>query len=102
HIKRLKDCEESLDLVLGRMAPLGVDGPVLFQLPPSMKRDDERLSDFLVLLPKGRRFASEFRHSSWYEPPVFKRLEDADAALCISDHHHAPTPWVATASHVYV
>ncbi len=49
HQKRLKDCEDSLTLVLGRMDPLGHAGPVLFQLPPSMKRDDDRLAGFIKL-----------------------------------------------------
>jgi uncharacterized protein YecE (DUF72 family) len=102
HLKRLKDCEDSLTLILGRMDPLGHDGPVLFQLPPSMKRDDARLAGFIKLLPKRRRFAFEFRHPSWYEAGVFRLLRDANLSLCLSDHHHAPSPWEVTADHVYV
>jgi uncharacterized protein YecE (DUF72 family) len=102
HQKRLKDCEESLELVLGRMAPLGHAGPVLFQLPPSMKRDDDRLAGFLKLLPKARRFAFEFRHPSWYDGAIFRQLKDANASLCLSDHHHAPAPWEVTADFVYL
>lgn len=102
HLKRLKDCGDSVELVFGRMDPLGHAGPVLFQLPPSMKRDDERLKGFLPLLPKASKVAFEFRHPSWYEAGVYKVLRDAGAALCISDHHHAPAPWEATAEFVYV
>lgn len=102
HNKKLKDCKASVDLVFGRMAPLGLHfGPALIQLPPQLRRNDERLASFLQLLPKGRH-AVEFRHASWYEPAVFEILAGHDAALCISDHHSAPSPWEVTASFVYV
>ncbi|WP_374470801.1 DUF72 domain-containing protein [Phenylobacterium sp.] len=103
HNKKLKDCGDSVALVFGRMAPLADRyGPALIQLPPQLRRNDERLADFLKLLPKGRRHTVEFRHPSWYDPAVFRILADFDASLCISDHHHAPAPWEVTASWVYV
>jgi uncharacterized protein YecE (DUF72 family) len=84
------------------MAPLGDKlGPSLIQLPPQLRRNDERLAGFLKLLPKGRHTV-EFRHPSWYDSAVFAILADFDASLCISDHHHAPAPWETTASWVYV
>lgn len=102
HNKKLKDCAEPVALVFGRMAPLGEkEGPRLIQLPPQLRRNDERLKEFLGLLPAGRH-AVEFRHDSWYDPAVFQILADHDAALVISDHHSAPAPWVRTASWVYV
>ena len=43
------------------MAPLGrKEGPRLIQLPPQLRRNDERLARFLKLLPKGRHTV-EFR-----------------------------------------
>lgn len=103
HNKKLKDVEDSVDLVFGRMAPLGPHyGPALVQLPPQLHRNDERLAAFLKLLPKGRRHTIEFRHESWYAAEVFQILADFDAALCISDHHSAPAPWEVTASWAYV
>jgi uncharacterized protein YecE (DUF72 family) len=103
HNKKLKDCADSVALVFGRMAPLGDRyGPALIQLPPQLRRNDERLAGFLKLLPKGRRHTVEFRHPSWYDPAVFAILAEFDAALCISDHHSAPSPWEVTASWVYV
>ena len=103
HNKKLKDCEDSVALVFGRMAGLGDrQGPALIQLPPQLRRDDDRLAGFLKLLPAGVRRTVEFRHDSWYEPAVFQILADFDAALCISDHHSAPSPWEVTASWVYV
>lgn len=103
HNKKLKDVEDSVDLVFGRMAPLGPHyGPALVQLPPQLHRNDERLAAFLKLLPKGRRHTIEFRHESWYAAEVFQILADFDAALCVSDHHSAPAPWEVTASWAYV
>lgn len=103
HNKKLKDCEDSVALVFGRMDHLGdAFGPALFQLPPMLHKDCDRLAGFLKLLPKHRRHVVEFRHPSWYEREVFDILGDHDVALCISDHHDAPSPWEITAGHVYV
>jgi uncharacterized protein YecE (DUF72 family) len=103
HNKKLKDCQDSLDLVFSRMTPLGAhEGPALVQLPPMLHRDDERLKRFLSWLPRGRRVAVEFRHDSWYDQAVYAILRDHGAAFCISDHHDAPSPWLVTADFAYV
>jgi uncharacterized protein YecE (DUF72 family) len=103
HMKRLKDVAASIERVYAPMLALGGKlGPALFQLPPSFACDLARLQDFLALLPSGRRHVVEFRHPSWYSERVFNALADHGASLCISDHHHAPAPWVATAPFVYV
>ncbi len=106
HMKRLKDIEESIGLVFGRMSGLGGRfGPVLFQMPPTFKADAEtreRVARCLALIPEGRRCAFEFRHPSWYDETAFALLRDHNAALCISDHADAPAPWLATADFVYV
>ena len=103
HMKRLKEVEENIAFVVRRAEGLGPKlGPLLVQLPPSLRADRERLGAFLGLLPKDRRFTFEFRHPSWYEPPILDLLRDHDAALCLSDHAAAPAPWEATASFVYI
>ena len=103
HMKRLLDPIEPLELMFSRTALLGDKlGPILFQLPPSMQRNDQRLESFLEVLPPGPRYAFEFRHPSWYVDEVFACLAGRDISLCLSDHHHAPAPWVRTASWVYV
>lgn len=106
HMKKLKDIEESISLVFGRMEGLGdAFGPVLFQLPPMLRAHDEtreRVARCLSLVPQGRRVAFEFRHPSWYEEKTFGILRDHNAALCLSDHADAPAPWLATADFVYV
>lgn len=104
HWKRLSDkSRNSLALIDERLKILGPKaGPVLFQLPPRFEADLRRLRAFLKLLPKRRRYAFEFRHPSWYMDNCFALLQRRGIALCISDHHDAPAPWVCTAPHVYI
>ena len=78
-------------------------GPVLFQLPPFLKKDVPRLVDFLQVLPAGHRAAFEFRHDSWFDEAVYDALRDAGAALCLSERDDdAPPPLVETAPWTYV
>jgi uncharacterized protein YecE (DUF72 family) len=76
-------------------------GPILFQLPPNFKRDDERLADFLHILDPRLRFAFEFRHESWFDEAVYEILSESGAALCISEGDKLDTPKVATGRFVY-
>jgi uncharacterized protein YecE (DUF72 family) len=104
HWKRLSErSDNSIALIDERLNILGRKaGPVLFQLPPQFTANRERLASFLKMLPKKYRYAFEFRHASWYEDPIIDLLRDHDISLCLSDHHHAPSPWLVTARHVYV
>jgi len=78
-------------------------GPVLFQLPPFLKKDLPRLNEFLSLLPDGHRAAFEFRNSSWFDDEVYAALKSAGASLCFSEREdNAPPPLVETASWGYV
>lgn len=78
-------------------------GPVLFQLPPLLKKDLPRLREFVRLLPSDHRAAFEFRHESWLDDDVFAVLQEAQAALCLSEREDAaPPPLVATAPWGYV
>lgn len=104
HWKRLNDtARNSLELLESRLRLLGTKaGPVLFQLPPQFKKNRERLASFLKLLSPKRTYAFEFRHPSWYDNDILDLLRDSNVALCISDHHDAPSPWTVTARHVYL
>jgi len=78
-------------------------GPVLFQLPPFLKKDTARLRDFLNLLPEGHLAAFEFRHDSWFDDDVYALLKAAGAALCLSEREDATPPTlVQTAPWGYV
>ncbi|MGH6671722.1 MAG: DUF72 domain-containing protein [Xanthobacteraceae bacterium] len=104
HWKRLTEkCENSIALMQTRLKALAPKvAVVLFQLPPQFSRNEERLSSFLGMLPRRRRYAFEFRHKSWYADTVLEILHRHNVALCLSDHAEAPTPWEVTAQHVYV
>ncbi|HET9646118.1 MAG TPA: DUF72 domain-containing protein [Burkholderiaceae bacterium] len=78
-------------------------GPVLFQLPPFLKKDVGRLSEFLHLLPEGHRAAFEFRHDSWFDDEVFDAIKSVGATLCLSEREdNAPPPLVETAPWGYL
>lgn len=77
-------------------------GPALFQLPPNMKKDLPRLTDFLALLPAGARAAFEFRHESWFDDAVYAALADRGAALCIAEAEDLKTPSIPTTGWGYL
>ena len=93
-----------IQLLRGKLRPYRRDIGlvVLFQLPPRFKANRERLASFIAALPKGGRYVFEFWDPSWYEDAILDVLRDTGTALCISDHAHAPAPWLATAGFVYV
>ncbi len=86
HMKRLKDVADPVDYFFRTAATLGPRlGPVFFQLPPNLKKDVERLREFLGLLPADRPVAFEFRHESWFDEEVYSALREKGAALCAAD-----------------
>ncbi len=95
---------DSVAYLYKNLAVLGAKrGPVLFQLPPFMKKDLTRLGEFLRLLPEGHAAAFEFRNASWFADDVYDALKGAGAALCLSEREdNAPPPIVETASWGYV
>ena len=102
HIKRLTDLDQGVARFYERIEPLieaGRLGPVLWQLPGNFHRDDERLHRWLAALPQGEH-TIEFRHESWFVPPVMRALRERGVALTIGDHperpfqsHEATAPW---------
>jgi uncharacterized protein YecE (DUF72 family) len=87
HVKRLGDLGRGLERYYERIAPLvdsGKLGPVLWQLPPTFRRDDGRLAAALEALPPGRH-AFEFRHESWFADDVYELLRAHGSALVIAD-----------------
>jgi len=96
HHARLKpDCADLVGYLVKATAVLADHlGPILFQLPPNMKKDADRLRAFLDLLPPDRRFVIEFRHASWFEDDIFEALRARDVAMCVAEQ-----PW--TEAYVY-
>jgi len=106
HIARLKadSAADSVAFLYRNLAALGDKrGPVLFQLPPNLKKDLPRLETFLRLLPEDHRAAFEFRHETWFSEDVYLALNAFGASLCLSEREdNAPPPLVETASWGYV
>jgi uncharacterized protein YecE (DUF72 family) len=92
HYKRLREVEEEVGYLRETIPVLGEKlGALLVQLPPNLKRDDERLSIFLDLL-SGVRMALEVRNESWLDPAVFALLEKHGVALVASETDEDPEP----------
>lgn len=104
HIKRLKDPGDETEYLFRVLAVMGEKlGCVLFQLPPNMKKDLERLGAFLGMLPPGVRCAFEFRHESWLDGEVLERLRASNCALVMADTDESPvTEIVPTADWGYL
>ncbi|MBO4258659.1 DUF72 domain-containing protein [Streptomyces griseorubiginosus] len=104
HIKRLREPEEPVDRLMTHAAGLGDRlGPVLLQLPPTLKVDPGLLDTCLGCFPPGTRVAVEPRHESWWTPEVRKVLATRGAALCWADVLSRPvTPLWRTTDWGYV
>ena len=103
HDNRLRDTEANVTEFLRRANTLGGKlGVLLFQLPPYLKKDLPRLTDFLALLPPGQQVAFEFRNDSWQDDEVYETLRSRGAILCVTDTDEGDTPFVATANCGYV
>jgi len=103
HRKKLRDVAEPLDLFYERIAPFGRKlGCVLYQLPPSLRRDDDLLNAFLAQLPEKIRHTVEFRHASWFHPEVMEILKRHGVAFCAQSHPGLPDLMEATAPFVYL
>jgi uncharacterized protein YecE (DUF72 family) len=76
-------------------------GPVLFQLPPTFKKDADVLSSFLREFPT-MHAAFEFRHDSWFDDEIFDLLKSRNIALCIADTADLSTPKKITSDYGYL
>lgn len=104
HILRLKNAGQATEVFFKAIDPLRTSrhlGPVLFQLPPAMKCDVGLLKSYLELLPKGMRYAFEFRHASWLVEEVYAELRERNISLCVAESERLEVPEVITADFVY-
>ena len=103
HFARLRGVSENLNYFIETVGVLGDRlGPILFQLPPDLGRDDELLKDFIAQIGGRVRAAFEFRNRSWFDDKVFELLRDGRAALCIAESDTLSSPLVRTAEQVYL
>ncbi len=103
HHARLKpEAASAVEFLLTNTLALGDKlGPILFQLPPNLKKDAGRLRAFLATLPAGRKFTIEFRHTSWFDDEVLDALRVRGIAMCVTEQPEFASPVVATAAWGY-
>jgi uncharacterized protein YecE (DUF72 family) len=93
HRKQLREPAETLPIFFERARLLGKRlGPILFQTPPWVKRDDDRLAMFLAALPRDLRCVLEVRDPSWYAPEVYDLLRTANVPLVHAEGEKSPSP----------
>lgn len=105
HIKRLRNCQDSLKRFLEVASVLQNGdhlGPILVQLPPNFKFDKPLLEEFLSLRPPAFKFAFEVRHPSWYRDETYAVLRQHQTALCLAETEKDTPPEVLTADFTYV
>jgi uncharacterized protein YecE (DUF72 family) len=103
HFAKLRGCREVLTIFDEALAVAGEKrGPVLFQLPPTFRKDAALLRGFFADVPAGMRCAFEFRHESWFADDVLEILRAANAALCLAESEDLKTPPEVTADFGYL
>jgi uncharacterized protein YecE (DUF72 family) len=103
HIKKLKDTSDSLQRFFEGINLLKRKlGPVLYQLPPSLHIDLDKLESFIKLLPKKKTSVFEFRHKSWYCDDTYKLLEKYGVGFCIHDMPDKESPQIVTSDVIYI
>ena len=102
HDSKLQRCEDLVQTFCRTSATLGPKrAALLFQLPPTFKKDAGVLRAFVELLPEGTRAAVEFRHPSWLDAEIFDVLRARNVALCVADSEKLSTPVEVTADYAY-
>lgn len=108
HVKKLKECKEPLDLFFNTVAGLKKKlGIVLWQLPPGLRCNSEKLMQFCALISAAKlgtriRQAFEFRHPSWFCDEMYGVLKKFGFSLCVAHSGCWPTIEVTTADFVYL
>ena len=103
HWAKLRNCGDTLRFFHQVICDLETKlGCVLFQLPPTLKKDAPLLEAFLADVPDGMRCAFEFRDPAWFSDDVYELLKRTNAALCVADSEKVATPAIATADYGYL
>lgn len=103
HIKKMNEVAEPVSRLLNGCQLLGEKmGPLLFQLPPGLKRDLARLDGLLGLLPSEVKPVLEFRHPSWFEARVYDILAKHNAGFCWHDFKQMKCPQIVTGELAYI
>ena len=101
--KKLKDCAEPLERMMSPVRELAPAlGPILYQLPPSLRINLGRLEEFLELVPKDVTNVFEFRDKSWYVPETIELLERHGVSFCAHDMIGSESDRIAVGPVAYV
>lgn len=101
--KKLLDCAEPLERMMAAVRVLGDRlGPLLYQLPPTLRFNPERLESFLKILPRDVANVFEFREPSWYRQETYDLLDRYGASFCVHDMAASTSPRIATGPVAYV
>jgi len=102
HEAQLRNCATLADDFVRICQTIGEQfGAILFQLPPTFRKDAFLLEEFLRAIPNDSKAAFEFRHESWFSEDVYELLRSRNAALCIAENEKLSTPFVLTADFAY-
>jgi len=103
HLKKLKDCSDPLKRFLDVSKALKEKlSVILFQMPPSFKADEQRLSHFLSIIPQKIKTTFEFRHPSWFTEKIYQILKKFNSALTIADTPDYPYVEKLTTNFTYL
>ncbi len=103
HIQRLNNAGESVRFFCSAASHLGPKlGPILFQLPPYLRKNAALLAQFLSELPVPHRYAFEFRHPSWFDDEVLDLLRGRGVSLCINETDAGAPALAITAPFLYL
>lgn len=102
HLKKLQDCRQPLEEFWSRVGQLRTLRVILWQLPPMMPKDLDRLESFLSILPGPVRHAVEFRHPSWWDDEVAGLLSHYKMAFAAISHPSLPATIYPTTDFLYL
>ena len=103
HNKKLHEVKEPVSNFYKSANGLGKKiGTTLFQLPPGWKFNEERIRNFIKVLPKSKRFTIEFRNDSWWNDDLLQILRDNNIAFCIFELGGVLSPKEVTADFIYI
>lgn len=103
HIKKLNDPGESVQKFYDHAVYLGEKtGAILWQFPPMLHADEEKLSAFCNVLDKNYKNVIEFRHESWFEETYYKILRKFNIGFCIVSANGIPEIFQTTSKIGYV
>ncbi len=102
HNKKLKNVNDYLNKFFERIKLSEKVGVVLWQLPPSLKKDIDRLEQFFDNLNKSFRHCIEFRHKSWFDEDVYDVLKKHNIAYCIISAPDLPSTIQVTTNFAYI